>query len=78
MLTPKEMYWWLRGWTNRQKACGTKQQYSLKSARKAKIAMERKTQRTFDVYWCLFCHRFHIGGSVRRGARARLNGPHSK
>jgi len=68
-LTPRQAYWWLRGWLTPSKAHGTKVAYHLASARKAKAAMERKTGRRFDVYWCPWCLpglRFHIGGSVRR------------
>jgi hypothetical protein len=32
---------------------------------KPRVAMEKKTGRLFDIYWCPWCRKWHIGGSVK-------------
>ena len=65
MLTFREMYIWLKGLSNKSRCCGNKLKYSKKSAIKAKAAMEKKHKKLFDVYWCPWCRKWHIGGSVK-------------
>ena len=65
MLTLKEMYLWLKGLSNPKRCCYGKQKCSKKSAIHAKSAMENKTGRLFDVYWCPWCRKWHIGGTVK-------------
>lgn len=59
-------YLWFRGLLNRKCSCGQKNQYSLRSAQKAKGAMEKKYEKKFDVYRCIWCGKYHIGGSIEK------------
>lgn len=74
MLSFPEAWRWVRGLLSREHAHTGKQAYgSVRSATNAKLAMERKTSRQFDVYRCpwrpdAFKH-FHIGGTVRRSTQ---------
>ena len=64
-LNLKDKYYWIRGLLRYKHSCKGKVKYSKKSALKAKRAMENKTGRTFDVYMCLWCGKYHIGGSIK-------------
>ena len=66
-LTWKEKWWWIKGLCSPSRSCGKKQRYSRSSAEKAKIAMEKKTTKKFDIYRCIWCFKFHIGRSVMGG-----------
>lgn len=65
-LSLRAKYFWFRGLFSRKWSCGYKNPYSLKSAHKAKEAMEKKYEKKFDVYRCIWCGKYHIGGSIER------------
>ncbi len=59
-------YFWFRGLFSRKASCGKKNRYSIKSAMKAKKIMEKKYSKEFDIYRCIWCGNYHIGGSINR------------
>lgn len=63
-LSLREKYFWFRGLFSKERSCGKKNKYSEKSAQKAKGAMERKYGKKFDIYRCIWCGSYHIGGSI--------------
>lgn len=65
-LSVKEKYYWFRGLFSKKYSCGNKIKYGIKSALKAKEAMEKKHNKKFDVYKCIWCGKYHIGGSISK------------
>jgi hypothetical protein len=62
----KGRYWWIRGSLNRKRSCGKKIRWKTKNrANKTKDDMTRKTGRQYDVYKCIWCHHYHVGGTVK-------------
>ena len=64
-LSIREKYYWFRGLFSRKHSCGKKNRYSIKSAQKAKEVMEKKYSKEFDIYRCIWCGQYHIGGSIK-------------
>lgn len=63
---------WIKGLIH-PNSCGKKIRYSLKSAQKAKIKMESKYSKKFDIYTCLRCGKYHIGRSIEDKCHNILN-----
>ena len=65
-LSLRQRYYWFRGLFSKNRSCGKKLRLSIKSAMKAKEAMEKKYDKKFDVYRCIWCGQYHIGGSISK------------
>jgi hypothetical protein len=57
-------YFWFRGLFSKERSCGKKVRYSNESAQRAKEKMTFR--KIFDVYRCIWCGSYHIGGSIQR------------
>ncbi len=63
-LSLRAKYFWFRGLFRKERSCEGKIRYNRPSALRAKAAMEKKYGRKFDMYRCIWCGRYHIGGSI--------------
>lgn len=69
-LTFKEKYYWFRGLLRRRSHFNRAGQPKVgmstyQNADKARRKMQTKMNRTYDVYRCLWCRKYHIGGTVK-------------